>query len=109
MIFTDSLKALKNKVISIDIDGTICTEEHTFERPLAKPLLGAVEAVSMLKKNGNTIIFWTARGWEQYKVTKVWLENHGFIYDQLVMGKPIVDMMIDDRARRFIGWDQQEV
>ncbi len=109
MIFTDSLKAIKNKVIAVDIDGTICTEERTFERPLAKPLPGATEAISMLKANGNIIIFWTARGWEQYKVTKAWLDNYGFTYDQLVMGKPIVDMMIDDRARRFIGWDKQEV
>ncbi len=109
MIFTDTLTAIKNKVIAVDIDGTICTEERTFERPLAKPLPGALEAILMLKSNSNTIIFWTARGWEQYKITKIWLDEHGFIYDQLVMGKPIVDMMIDDRARQFKGWDKLEI
>jgi uncharacterized HAD superfamily protein len=109
VIFTDTLTAIKNKVIAVDIDGTICTEERTFERPLAKPLPGALEAILMLKSNSNTIIFWTARGWEQYKITKIWLDEHGFIYDQLVMGKPIVDMMIDDRARQFKGWDKLEI
>lgn len=109
MTFTDSLSKLKNKVILIDIDGTICTEEKTFERPLAKPLPFAAEALRMLKENGNTIILWTARGWEQYKITKDWLDKHGFVYDQIIMGKPIVDIIIDDRARQFIGWDKQNV
>ena len=104
MIFTESFNKLKNRIIAVDIDGTICTEERTFERSLAIPLEGAVEAVSLLKRNKNTVILWTARGWEQYKVTIKWLSDHGFEYDQLIMGKPIVDFFIDDRARQFKGW-----
>ena len=109
MIFTDSLINLKNKAIAIDIDGTICTEERTFERPLARPLQGAREALKMLKENGNTIILWTGRGWEQYKITKQWLDDHDFMYDQIIMGKPIVNIFIDDRARQFHTWDKVEV
>lgn len=109
MIFTESLRNIKNKIIAIDIDGTLCTEERTFERPLAKPLPYAKEALELLKSNGNTIILWTSRGWEQYKITKAWLDKHGFVYDILLMGKPIVDIIIDDRARRFVGWDKQDV
>ena len=101
---------MKNKTIAIDIDGTICTEEKTFERPMAKPLKRAVDALRLLKNNNNIIILWTARGWEQYRMTKTWLEQHGFVYDQLVMGKPIVDLMIDDRAKQFCGdWTKQDV
>jgi len=109
VIFTESLRNIKNKIIAIDIDGTLCTEERTFERPLAKPLPYAKEALELLKSNGNTIILWTSRGWEQYKITKAWLDKHGFVYDILLMGKPIVDIIIDDRARRFVGWDKQDV
>lgn len=105
----ESLCKIRNKVMAIDIDGTICTEERTFERPLAKPLAGAKEALKLLKDNGNTIILWTARGWEQYKVTKLWLEENGIEYDQLLMGKPIIDVIIDDRARQFTGWFEQEI
>lgn len=101
---------IKNKVLAIDIDGTLCTEEKTFERPLAKPIEKAKEALAILSKNGNTIILWTARGWEQYKVTKDWLDKNGFLYDQLLMGKPIVDYIIDDRARQFGGdWLHVEI
>lgn len=104
MTFTASLTKLANRTVAVDIDGTICTEERTFERSLAKPLPDAVEALKMLKDNGNTIILYTARGWEQYRMTKAWLDENGFAYDQIVMGKPIADVWIDDRARHFKGW-----
>ena len=104
MTFTDSFLNLRNKTIAVDIDGTICTEERTFERPLAMPLAGAADALRQLKANGNTVILWTGRGWEQYKVTKRWLDDNGMVYDQILMGKPIVDIFIDDRARHFTGW-----
>ena len=105
MTFTDSLTKFRGKVLAIDIDGTICTEERAFDRPLATPLPGAVQALKMLKSNGNTLILWTGRGWEQYRVTKQWLDDHDFPYDQILMGKPVVDLIVDDRARQFKGWE----
>jgi hypothetical protein len=93
-------------VIMIDIDGTVCEELSPFDRPLAKPLAGAVKAVNQLVKDGHTVVFWTGRGWDQYRVTKDWLEGHGFKYAQLLMGKPIANLIIDDRACRFEGWDR---
>ena len=97
---------MKSKVIMIDIDGTICSEEKTFERGLAIPLKGSISSVNELFNAGHTIIFWTARGWEQYRITKHWLDSNGFFYHQLIMGKPIMDIFIDDRARRFVGWEK---
>jgi uncharacterized HAD superfamily protein len=92
------------KTILVDIDGTICTEEKTFERSLAKPLPGALEKLRKWHADGHTIILWTARGWEQFRMTKQWLIDHEVPFDQLIMGKPIVDCFIDDRAFRFEGW-----
>lgn len=93
-------------VIMIDIDGTVCEELAPFDRPLAKPLKGAVKAVNRLVKDGHTVVFWTGRGWDQYRVTEKWLDQHGFRYAQLLMGKPIANLIIDDRACRFEGWDR---
>ena len=42
--------------IIIDLDGTICTEEKTFSRPLAKVNKGAVKALKKLKRDKHTII-----------------------------------------------------
>ena len=85
----------------IDIDGTICTEERTFSRSLAAPKEGAVETVNKLFKSGHTILFYTARSWNEYEMTQDWLKRNGFKYHQLIMGKPIGDFWIDDRAIKF--------
>ncbi|HEX4886524.1 MAG TPA: hypothetical protein VFV37_00625 [Luteibaculaceae bacterium] len=92
----------------IDIDGTICTEEKTYSRALAKPLPGAVESVNKYYEQGHTIIFYTARTWMEFEMTTDWLQKNGFKYHQLIMGKPIGDVWIDDRALRFEGWDKVE-
>ncbi|MGD1094120.1 MAG: hypothetical protein ABSB35_19315 [Bryobacteraceae bacterium] len=91
-------------VILIDIDGTICSEESPFDRPLARVFSGAVQTINGYKAAGHIVVFWTGRSWEQYRVTKSWLDDHGFQYDELIMGKPIANLIIDDRAQRFEGW-----
>ena len=93
------------KTIMVDLDGVICTEERTFERPLAEPIAGAREALQQLRAAGHTIIIYTARNWPEYRVTKKWLDDHGFEYDGLHMGKPVADIWIDDRALRFTNWN----
>lgn len=90
----------------IDIDGTICTEEKTYSRSLAKPLEGAVASINLLYEQGHTIIFYTARTWMEFEMTTDWLNRNGFKYHQLVMGKPIGDVWIDDRALQFTNWDE---
>ena len=100
--------------IIIDLDGTICREMRQFSRPLAEPLPGAVETVVMLcgavnelYDRGNTIIIYSARTWAEYEVTVDWLRRHGVKYHQLMMGKPVGDVWIDDRSinPQALGWD----
>lgn len=92
--------------IMVDLDGVLCTEERTFERPLAQPIQGARQALQRLRDAGHTIVVYTARGWAEYRVARKWLDDHGFAYDGLHMGKPIADVWIDDRALRFTNWDE---
>jgi hypothetical protein len=93
-------------VIMIDIDGTVCNELSPFDRPLAKPLPGAVARVNSYVEAGHVVVFWTGRGWDQHRTTKKWLDDNGFKYSELLMGKPIANLIIDDRARQFAGWDK---
>jgi len=93
------------KTIMVDMDGVICTEERTFERPLAELMPGAVEALQKLRDAGHTVVVYTARNWPEYRVTKKWLDDHGVPYDGLHMGKPVADVWIDDRVLRFEDWD----
>lgn len=92
--------------IMVDLDGVICSEERVFDRPLAKPIDGAKEALQKLRDAGNTIVVYTARGWAEFNVTKDWLDRHGMAYDALHMGKPIGHVWIDDRAIGFKDWGQ---
>lgn len=92
--------------IIIDMDGTICTEEKTYSRALAKPNKGAKEAVNGYYKAGHTVIIYSARTWMEYEMTSDWLKKNGFKYHQLIMGKPIGDVWIDDRAIKFESWEK---
>jgi uncharacterized HAD superfamily protein len=90
--------------IIIDIDGTICSEERQFSRPLAKPLEGAIDSINRLYEHGHTIILYTARTWAEWEVTNHWLQTNGVKFHQLFMGKPVGDVWIDDRAIAHEDW-----
>jgi uncharacterized HAD superfamily protein len=91
-------------IIIVDLDGVICTEEKTFERSFANPVKGARESLQKLHNMGHTIVIYSSRGWAELRMTKEWLKRYGIYYDSLVMGKPIYDLWIDDRALGFTDW-----
>lgn len=92
--------------IIIDLDGTICTEEKTFSRSLAKPLPKAVETINALFKEGHIIIIYSSRTWIEFEMTTDWLKRNKIKYHQLVLGKPVGDLWIDDRAIKFTNWEK---
>lgn len=96
----------KNKLkIMVDIDNTICYYEHKKEDipnyNLAKPYLDRIKKINNLYDEGNTIIYWTARGtmsginW--FQVTLGQLNEWGCKFHELRMGKPAYDLFIDDK------------
>lgn len=94
--------------IIIDLDGTICDEKNFFQRPLAKIKKGAKKFINNLKKKNFTIIIYSARSWNEYEMTRNWLVKNKIKYDQLVLGKPVGDLWIDDRAINFKDWKKVE-
>ena len=92
--------------IIIDLDGTICTEEKTFSRSLAKVKKGAKEAIQKLFNEGHIIIIYSARTWMEYEMTYDWLRKNKIPFHQLILGKPIGDVWIDDRAINFTNWNE---
>jgi len=81
-----------------DIDGTICSEGPAQERIFASPEGKIIKLVNNLYKQGHFIILYTARSWDQYKITEHWLKTHKVNYHTLICGKPIYDHWIDDRC-----------
>jgi hypothetical protein len=88
-------------IIYVDIDETIC--EYTGERnyPDARPIVENIEKINNLYDDGNTIIYWTARGtvtgidWRE--VTENQFREWGVKYHDLKFGKPAYDLFIDDK------------
>ena len=85
----------------VDIDNTICKTVDS-DYPNSVPLYGRIAKINELWRNGNMIIYHTARGansgvdWTE--LTKKQLQEWGCLYDELRMGKPAYDIWIDDKA-----------
>lgn len=95
--------------IAVDIDGVIATtlKNGKYPKDYAKkePIPYSIEALKKLKQRGHILYFFTARYEEDRAITEEWLQEKGFsgLYDQLIMGKPKYDILIDDRTIRFDG------
>lgn len=89
-------------VVFVDIDGTICS--HTDgQYDKARPWPEAIEKINQRYRDGETIIYWTARGTTTGKdwrpLTEKQLCEWGAMYHELRFGKPYYDLMICDRTQ----------
>lgn len=97
-------------LIYVDIDETICKTPKCRDYTKAEPILERINKINKLFNEGNTIIYWTARGtvtgidWR--KVTEKQFEDWGVKYHELKFGKPAYDLFIDDKninSERFFN------
>ena len=81
----------KIKNYLIDIDGTIC-DDIPNEEPERMATAGlypdALETLNKWYGEGHIITFFTSRVEEHRDVTEKWLNENGFKYHGLLMGKP---------------------
>jgi len=88
--------------IIVDIDETICNTPADRDYKKSTPIKNNIKKINKLYDNGNTIIYWTARGsgrgidWRD--VTETQLKKWGVKYHELKMWKPIYDLFICDKA-----------
>jgi hypothetical protein len=99
-------------IIYVDIDSVICQcggkrgthdengiqHDYTTALPCAK----RIERINALNDEGNVIVYWTSRGTgtddDWMLLTYNQLEEWGCRYHQLKSGKPVYDLLIDDRS-----------
>ena len=97
--------------VCFDLDNTLVTYPSTpGDYSTVRPIHKMIQLVRELKDAGHTIIIYTARRMATHngnvgavvrdigKVTMDTLERFRIPYDELIFGKPIADMYIDDRA-----------
>lgn len=75
----------------IDIDGTI-TDDIPNEEPermgTCEPFQDALKTLNKWYDQGHIICFFTSRTEAHREITEKWLEEHGFKYHSMLMGKP---------------------
>lgn len=93
------------KVYIIDIDDTICyTPKYNGKAryDLSSPLYDRIAKVNELFDDGNTIIYWTARGSssgeDHTELTHTQLSSWGVKCHDIRLGKPSYDIWVDDKA-----------
>lgn len=82
---------IHNKIILIDIDGTVCDDiknedSHLYES--AQHFPDALETINGWVEQGAIVTFFTAREEKDREVTENWLISKGFKYNGLIMNKP---------------------
>ena len=97
-------------IIYVDIDETICISPEDRDYSKAKQIQKNINKINELYDNGNTIVYWTARGtgsgidWTELTVMQ--LKEWGAKYNQVKLGKPVYDLFIDDKninSERFFN------
>lgn len=89
------------KTYIVDIDNTICISSKS-DYANSKPIYERIAKINKLYDDGNTIIYWTARGgnsgidWTDK--THSQLAAWGCKYNEIRMNKPVYDLWIDDKA-----------
>lgn len=91
-------------LIYVDIDGTICHTEGGYDN--AKPIPENIEKINRLYDEGNTIVYWTARGQATGKdwteLTAMQLVAWGCRFHDVIMRqKPSYDLLVDDKSVRI--------
>tara|TARA_R110000824_G_scaffold400828_1_gene609476 strand:+ start:7318 stop:7626 length:309 start_codon:yes stop_codon:yes gene_type:complete len=85
----------------VDIDGTICSNTNG-KYADAAPIYDRIEAINSLYDDGNTIVYWTARGsvtgidWTELTTNQ--LKQWNVKYHDVKLGKPHYDLFICDKA-----------
>jgi hypothetical protein len=89
---------------------TICITPEDRDYRKAVPIQKNINKINNLYDNGNTIVYWTARGsgtgidWTELTVMQ--LKEWGAKYNQVKLGKPVYDLFIDDKninSERFFN------
>jgi histidinol phosphatase-like enzyme len=93
------------KTIYVDIDETICITPDSRSYGDAEPIMVNIEKINKLYDEGNTIVYWTARGSRKqidwYDLTEKQLLSWGVKFNELRVDKPYYDLFIDDKTLRI--------
>ena len=94
--------------IYVDVDNTICHTTGT-DYENSKPIEENIERFNELYEQGNTVVYWTARGMKSgldwRELTERQFKEWGVKYHELRLDKPSFDVFIDDKVINTRDWE----
>lgn len=114
---------MDNIKLVFDIDDTICNNKNR-DYENAIPYKDVIKKINKLHKQGAKITLYTSRGMvscngdikkiikKNKTILEKWLEKNKVEYDELIFGKPLGDIYVDDKAinvRDFLNQDFKEL
>ena len=84
------------KIIYIDIDETICESPDAPDYTSSKPIVQNIDKANQLYDQGNTIIYWTARG----SLSNQNLLKSGVSKERIFfVGNTMIDTLLRNKSR----------
>jgi len=77
--------------ICVDFDGTLELANGQPNQPL----------IDWMNSQGCRFFIWSSRDWIYYDYIEDWLNRHGVPCHNIILGKPLADLYIDDRASHW--------
>jgi len=94
-------------ILAIDFDGVIHDKAHPIShRVMGPPIERAKEALEYLKMHGHVVIVFSVWAGVGTNTIKEWLKYYAIPFDDVTNIKPEADYYIDDKAIKFINWNQ---
>lgn len=87
------------KWVGVDLDGTLC-ERIWPAKGIGEPIADGVLLVRHYQREGYRVVLYTSRPWSDAPDIQDWLEKHDIPISQVVCGKLLVGLMVDDLAWR---------
>ena len=110
---------MNNVKLVFDIDDTICNNKNR-DYENAIPIQEVIDKINCLYNSGAKIILYTSRGMvscngdlekiiaKNKDVLERWLEKNNVKYNELIFGKPLGDLYVDDKAMNVRDFVNQE-
>lgn len=99
-------------IYAIDIDGVLCNETlGDYENSI--PNHKNISMVNNLYDAGHTIKIFTGRGsatgidWREFTINQ--LKKWRVKYHELILGKPVCDVIVDDKAISLKEWNEGRI